>query len=265
MILLSSGSLYNYGLNRVFEIASKLGFDGVEIIIDDRYDTRDKLYLKRLEHEFNLSIIAFHVPPERVKFWGDPIKKLKKTIDLAENLEAKVVVCHSSLALDKSFFNWLVKNWSAIQKETKVEIAYENMPKTYSRKRKFKIFKQLVFLTWQVEKFSVFDKICLDTSHLATANLDIIETYKKLKKKIVHIHLSDSNFKPLKGRGIKDEHQLLGKGKLPLGKFLTLLKKTDYKGALTLEFEPENLKPEKEENVIKSLKNSLEFVKKYFK
>jgi len=37
-IALSTGSLYSYGLARVFELAAEAGFDAIEIMVDDRWD-----------------------------------------------------------------------------------------------------------------------------------------------------------------------------------------------------------------------------------
>ena len=38
--LFSTGSLYRYGTARCFEFAARAGFDGVEVMVDDRWDTR---------------------------------------------------------------------------------------------------------------------------------------------------------------------------------------------------------------------------------
>jgi len=54
MITLSTGSLYPYSLSRIFEIAYKAGFQGVELLLrnqnDNAYlDSWDVVYLKELE------------------------------------------------------------------------------------------------------------------------------------------------------------------------------------------------------------------------
>jgi len=46
--ILSSGSLYTYGLDRVFALAAEAGFDGIEVLVDMRFDTRQPAYLRRL-------------------------------------------------------------------------------------------------------------------------------------------------------------------------------------------------------------------------
>ena len=38
--ILSTGSLYSYSIDRVFALAAEAGFDGIEVLIDHRWDTR---------------------------------------------------------------------------------------------------------------------------------------------------------------------------------------------------------------------------------
>ena len=40
VIALSTGSLYNYGVARVFELAAQTGYDGIEMLVDHRWDSR---------------------------------------------------------------------------------------------------------------------------------------------------------------------------------------------------------------------------------
>ena len=46
--ILSTGSLYNYRIDRVFALAAEAGFDGIELLIDHRWDTRQSDYLRQL-------------------------------------------------------------------------------------------------------------------------------------------------------------------------------------------------------------------------
>jgi len=62
MIALSTGSLYNYGVVRVFELGREAGFEGVEILVDDRYDTQQPDYLNILQETFQLPVVAVHSP-----------------------------------------------------------------------------------------------------------------------------------------------------------------------------------------------------------
>jgi sugar phosphate isomerase/epimerase len=61
-IALSTGSLYTYGIARVFELAAEAGFDAIEVLADQRWDSRQPEYLRRLIQEFGLPVVAIHSP-----------------------------------------------------------------------------------------------------------------------------------------------------------------------------------------------------------
>jgi sugar phosphate isomerase/epimerase len=263
MLLLSSGSLYNYGLNRFFEMAKKAGFSGIEIMISDIWDTRDPEYLKKLEKEFGLKIKAVHVPLGDMKSWSGPKLKFTNSLQLAKKIKAEILITHPESSRDEKFFPWLSKNLPQIQSKTKVKIVAENMTKVYNKKT-----KKLVYQLFDPSKLS-FPNLCLDTTHIATAGLDLLKTYQKIKNKIFHVHLSDSFFRPISEQdeareGIEEDHALPGEGKLPLKEFLIELKKDKYKGIISLELCPETLQAEDVKRVLDNLKKAKEFVIKYF-
>ena len=45
-VIFSTGSLYPFGLERVYAWATEAGFDGVEIMMDERWDTHQEEYLR---------------------------------------------------------------------------------------------------------------------------------------------------------------------------------------------------------------------------
>ncbi len=44
-VVFSTGSLYPFGLDRVYGWAVEAGYDGVEIMMDERWDTHQDAYL----------------------------------------------------------------------------------------------------------------------------------------------------------------------------------------------------------------------------
>ena len=91
MILLSTGSLRYYGLDRIFDIAEDAGYDGVELIIDDRIDTIHTPYLKHLTMKAGMPIRSIHAP----FFFIDPpgwpagsAEKAARSLAIAEDLES---------------------------------------------------------------------------------------------------------------------------------------------------------------------------------
>ena len=95
-ITLSTGSLYTYGISRVFELAAEAGFEAIEILIDHRWDSRQPAYLRRLSLESGLPIVAVHSPfvPSVPGWPSDPLGRLRQSAALARELGAGVVVTH---------------------------------------------------------------------------------------------------------------------------------------------------------------------------
>ncbi|MBE9470562.1 MAG: sugar phosphate isomerase/epimerase, partial [Chloroflexi bacterium] len=96
MIALSTGSLYSYGTARVFELAAKAGYDGIEVLVDHRWDTRQPAYLRRLSADYGLPIVAVHSPfVVEVPDWPfDQLGRLRRTATLAQEVGASMVVTH---------------------------------------------------------------------------------------------------------------------------------------------------------------------------
>jgi len=266
-IILSTGSCHKYGLYRFFEVAKKAGFKQIELIIDDNLDTRDATYIKKLERKFGLKIISVHSAMEFVYSWGDWKNRLKKSIELAKELKAKYLIVHSWEYSDSEFVMWLIKNQRSVYKSAKpVKVVIEN-----ATKRDDFTSGNSINPSYHFDVVGQFDSINFDTSHSATAEIDILEYFEKIKDKVNHIHLSDSDFRPhpKKPNNIEDCHLIPGRGKLPLKKFLKKLKTEKYSGPISIELWCEQYAkdPDKitEELVIKNLKAAKKFVETNFK
>jgi len=82
MLGLSTGSLYTYGLDRVFGLAKEAGFDGIEVLVDRRWDTRQADYLRHLMDRHGLPVVSLHSPFHLIQVPGweqDPLWRLKRT------------------------------------------------------------------------------------------------------------------------------------------------------------------------------------------
>lgn len=61
-LIFSTGSLYPLDTSDCFELAADAGFDGIEIMCDPRYSTRDPEYLTALVDKYNLPVLVCHTP-----------------------------------------------------------------------------------------------------------------------------------------------------------------------------------------------------------
>jgi len=283
VIIFSTGSLYIYGLNRAFGLAQAAGFDGVEVLIDERWDTRQADYLLKLSSEYGMPIYSLHNPFDSKNLDGwekKPVDRLDRTVELAKLLSSSVVVFHLPHYQNIACGRWLLNELPAYQRNTEIIIAVENMPHTrflfgplafkFRRLRlhpvQLKTFWKLVTFPLSIphvrlNKFKHLEKLPhlnFDTTHLGTGGFDILEAYERLKSKISHIHLSNYDLE-------KDqEHCLPMDGILPLDELLERLKRDNYQGAICVEVDPQALEAEREENVLRNMKESLEFCRKYY-
>ncbi len=94
----------------------------------------------------------------------------------------------------------------------------------------------------------------LDTTHLATAGLDPVAAYERLKEGLVLVHVSNYD-----GR----EHQPLSTGLLDIGGFLSHLARDGYAGHVTLELMPDNFPDRSEATARRILAGDLALLREY--
>jgi sugar phosphate isomerase/epimerase len=248
-VVFSTGSLYPFGLERVFRWSADAGYDGVEVMMDDRWDTHQAPYLSELVERYSLPVLALH-PPIYEGAWRLPTEEtLVRSAKLARRIGCPVVVAHPP-SPGRPLERWK-KSTLAEARAQGVTVAVENMPG--SRKSPFGIRSKTCHLP---EHLVEVGEVTLDTSHLGASGVDPLDAYAALKENLRHIHLSDSNL--IQGR---DEHRVPGKGKLPLKEFLGALSRDGYSGAVSLELKPWPLGAPDPELILARMNQSLRFAK----
>lgn len=269
-IALSTGSLHTYGIARTFELAAKVGFEAVELLVDHRWDSRHPSYLQRLCRETGLSIVAVHNPfMPHVPGWpAEPEGRLRESVALARGVGARVVVTHLPLRFraarvelwgfknpslllpiflpyQEDYRRFLLNGLGKFEAEEGVLVGVENMPA-----RRFLGRRANIYYLNDPETLASLPHLTLDTTHIGTWGLDLLDVYERLKERIVHIHLSNFN---------GQEHRLVEDGHLPLGQLLEQLTKDGYRGAVSLEFGPVILEAEDEGRAVANLRRALDF------
>lgn len=273
---LSTGSLYTYGVARVFDLAAQAGFDGVEVLMDHRWDSRQPAYLHRVSLDSGMPILAVHNPfVPHVPGWpAEPLGRLRASAGVAREVGAPVVVAHLPLRIlgvkaelfgshskpmllplpiplrGGKYRRLLLEGLPAFEAEEGIRVGVENMPaKIFLRFRlDFHAFNDL-------ETLDRFPHLTLDTTHLATWGLDVIEVYRRWRGRVIHVHLS--NFSG--GR----EHLLPSQGNVPLAGLLRLLGEDGYSGSVSVELHPEALEAEDEAKVLAHLRRELAFCREH--
>lgn len=273
LVALSTGSLYTYGIWRVFELAREAGFDGLEILIDQRPDTFQPHYLRRLMQEFGLPILALHSPFFPAASWErGNLACVRRTAALAQEVGAGIVIAHLPHRLSHVLVQFLWRyghrivlpmpwggdrEWLAsiqgslpqLEEATGVTIAVENMPA-----RRVGPFRWNTCWLNTAQEMAIIPHITMDTTHLGTWGYDPLTFYERLRDRIAHVHLSNFN-----GR----EHRLLDDGPLPLAQLLERLSADGYGGLITFETHPNALGAENEDQVRANLRRSLDFCRQH--
>ena len=276
MITLSTGSLHNYAINRIFVLAAETGFDGIEVIIGRKWGTRDPTYLRHLSSTCGLPIVALHTPfvPDLQEWPICELERLEWTVALAQELGVNLVVAHlpmrfysmvgklNLLGLRRfvlripwlrrgAYFHFVRSNrFHEIESSSGVIVALENMPAHH-------LFGLQINGYWfnSSAKMSRFSSMTLDTSHLGTWGLNPVEIYEQLKERVVHVHLSNFD-----GR----DHRSPVDGRLPLATLLSRLAQDSYPGAISVECSPDALQAEDESKCRLELTAALTFCREHF-
>jgi sugar phosphate isomerase/epimerase len=244
----STAAFFSRPLREAFAVVANAGFDGIEVMVTRDPATQDARRLRELAAEHSLDIRAIHAPfllmTRRV--WGtDPVGKITRAVELAERTAVPLVVVHPPYRWQADYRAWLTDRLPAFAARTGVSIAVENMfplrglsERTGVRVGVENMFpvgvgkRGVAFHAHDVlNDLDRFPHVVLDTSHAAVAGLDLLETYRLLRDRLVHVHLSNNA-----GRGW-DSHAPVDTGVLPLGELLDALGVDGFAGTISLELD----------------------------
>ncbi|MGH2536927.1 MAG: sugar phosphate isomerase/epimerase family protein [Candidatus Promineifilaceae bacterium] len=269
--LFSSGSLWSYAVERCFALAAAAGFDGLELMVDMRWETRQPSSIKALMDRYQLPVRAVHSPfmPSVPGWPHDQPGRILKSIVLADAIGAEVVVHHLPARIgiwwvsapgrmfpvpgltnpDHVYKRWLETEYSGVQAGTSVQLCIENLPAFQRFGRRWN------YAHWNTPKaLARFPNVTLDTTHLGTWGLEPADVYPALNEQVKHVHLSNYD-----GR----EHLRPEAGRLALDSFLAQLAAEEYSGAVSLELQPEALDAgQPDDHVRQLMEGSLAFCRR---
>ena len=229
-IACSTISVFSKPLEEAFPLIAEAGFDGIELMVTSDPDTQDAGRVRALSEDHALPVLAVHAPfllmSRRV--WGrDPIGKIDRAVELALGIGAPLVVAHPPYRWQTTYHRWLDERRPATSSRDGVRVAVENMFPLRVRGRRIARFHA----RQSIEDLEGFPDIALDTSHLAVAGLDPVDTLDRLGQRLAHVHLSNNA-----GKGW-DSHLPLDQGVLDLDGFLGALATSGFAGAISLEID----------------------------
>ena len=226
-VALSTSSVFPDGTAAAFEVASRLGYDGVEVMVMTDAVSQDPVALRRLSDHYAVPILAVHAPCLLVtqRVWGtDPWAKLVRARETAEELGASTVVVHPPFRWQRDYARDFVDGLARMAGETPIRFAVENMYPWRAGSREVKAYSP----GWDVRDED-YPHTTLDLSHTSVSGSDALEVARDLGDRLAHIHLADGS------GSARDEHLIPGRGTQPCGELLTALTDRGFDGTVVVE------------------------------
>ena len=226
-VALSTASVYPESTAAAFEIAARLGYDGVEVMVWTDPVSQDAEALLRLSEYHGVGIHAIHAPcliiTQRV--WGtEPWAKLVRARNAADLVGAKTVVVHPPFRWQRDYARDFIAGIQRMAGETDVRFAVENMFPLRARGRAVTPYSP----DWDPSD-EEFRHFTLDLSHTAVSQSDALDMAVRMGDRLAHVHIAD-------GLGTaRDEHLVPGRGTQPCGDLLERLAREGFEGTVVVE------------------------------
>jgi sugar phosphate isomerase/epimerase len=224
---LSTASVYPESTEAAFELARRVGYDGVEVMVWTDPVSQDPYALKRLSEQYAMPILAVHAPCLIVtqRVWStDPWVRLKRAQFAAELLGAATVVVHPPFRWQRDYARDFRRGIDRMAGETDVRFAVENMFPLRVRGREVSAYQP----SWDVAE-DPYRHYTLDTSHSSVSRSDSLAMLGEMAERLAHVHMCDGTGLP------RDEHLVPGRGTQPCAEVLERLAAARFGGAVIVE------------------------------
>jgi len=228
LVALSTASVFPDRVADAFEIAARLGYDGLEVMVSADPVSQDIEALRRLADYHSKPVLAIHAPCLLVtqRVWGyEPWGKLVRAKEAAQELGAKVVVVHPPFRWQREYAKDFAQGLARMAEETDIVFAVENMYPLRAGGAELAAYAP----HWNPVLMDA-PHVTLDLSHTATSGSDAYAMTEELGDRLAHVHMAD-------GTGVpnRDEHLVPGRGTQPCGPVLEKLGADGYSGMVVLE------------------------------
>ena len=227
MISLSTASVYPESTANGFELAARLGYDGVEVMVGIDPISQEVDAVRHLSEYHEIPVCAVHAPCLLItqRVWGvEPWGKLEKSAEMAVEVGADVVVVHPPFRWQRDYARGFVDGIADLEARTGVAFAVENMYPWRASKREMQVYVP----GWDPSEHD-YANATIDLSHSAVSKSDPVAMARRLGDRLRHIHMTD-------GTGsAKDEHLVPGRGTQPVVELLEHLSAETFGGHVVIE------------------------------
>jgi sugar phosphate isomerase/epimerase len=255
-VVLSTSSVYPDRTPDAFEAATRLGYDGLEVMVYTDPVSQDVDVISRLIDYHQLPVLAVHAPSLLLtqRVWGrEPWEKLRRSKDLAQRLGAKVVVVHPPFRWQRDYAVDFESRLAEMEAETDIVFAVENMFPLRARGREIVPYAP----TWDPTAIDCAH-VTLDLSHAAASGSDALAMADALGPRLTHVHLADGTGVP--NGPFPDQHLVPGRGSQPCAELLHRLAADNYPGMVVLEVNTRSLNRDER---LADLSESLAFAREH--
>lgn len=224
---LSTTSVYPETTSSAFELAGRLGYDGIELMVGIDPVSADIDAVERLRDHHRLPVLSVHAPCLLVtqRVWGtDNWAKLERSAAAARQLGADVVVVHPPFRWQRDYATDFVSWLRALRERTGVRFCLENMyPWRMGSNQVAGYLPQ-----WDPTSLD-YDDLTLDLSHASVSGQHAPVLAREWGSRLGHLHLTD-------GTGsATDEHLIPGRGDQHADQVLHDLAARDFTGHVVCE------------------------------
>lgn len=227
-MLLSTSSVFPEPTSAAFELAAKLGYDGVEVMVWTDAVSQDAGALRALSTHYGVPVRSVHAPCLLVtqRVWSpDPAVRLRRSAQLADELGAPTVVLHPPFAWQREYARGLSGLIEVLSgQHPGLRFAVENMFPVRLAGREL-----VPYLPGWDPTVTGYDAYTLDMSHCAASGADALAMADAMGERLSHVHLGD-------GTGqARDEHLVPGRGAQPCAGLLASLAGRGFTGSVAVE------------------------------
>ncbi|GAA1426624.1 sugar phosphate isomerase/epimerase [Microlunatus lacustris] len=224
---LSTSSVYPETTASGFELARRLGYDGVEVMVGIDPVAADIDAVEKLRDYHGVPVLAIHAPCLLItqRVWGtDPWAKLERSAEAARRLDADVVVVHPPFRWQREYARNFVQGIRRLTETTGILFSVENMYPWRTPAGELKAYVP----GWDPTELDYAD-LTLDLSHASTAGQQSLDLARSWGDRLRHVHLTDGS------GSVKDEHLVPGRGDQQAAQLLQHLAAEDFSGHVVLE------------------------------
>jgi sugar phosphate isomerase/epimerase len=223
----STASVWPQTATSAFQLATELGYDGVEVMVWADPISQDPVALRRRSRQNGMPVLAVHAPCLLItqRIWSPrPEERLRRSVQAAQELDAPTVVVHPPFRWQRRYADGFADLVASLSEESGVAIAVENMFPVRRFGSEVSAFHP------SIDPTDVgYANYTLDLSHTAAAGVDAVALAKRMGGALTHLHLADGSGVP------RDEHLVPGRGGQPCAEVCERLATRGFAGQVVVE------------------------------